>query len=113
MSKWQDYQLIIDKNVLEKVNQYKPINNYGNSKNNRGFRISKNGKNTGLFTKIDMQNDNEYNNNIINSNNIENNSDKNEILQFENNGPKMFDKSLNYTIKLNSHNKIDLDEDDK
>ena len=44
MNKWEDYNLIIDKNILDKVKQYVPINNYGNSKNNKSFRKSKNGK---------------------------------------------------------------------
>ena len=46
MNKWEDYGLIIEKEIFEKIKQFEPINANG-SKNNKGFRITKNGRNTG------------------------------------------------------------------
>lgn len=115
LSKWEDYQLVIDKNILDKFNQYTPINNYSNNKNKRGFRTSKNGKDTGLFTKINNNNINEDNNNsnnINNSDNIGNNFNKNGLLQFPYNNPKIIENSSNNVIKIIPQ-KIELDEDEK
>ena len=70
-NKWSDYNLIIEKNIFEKIKQFTPINP-GASKNHKGFRLSKNGIDTGIFKKAEeiMENDNMINN--IN-NNIQNN----------------------------------------
>lgn len=73
-NKWDDYELIVDRNIYNKVQQYIPIYNYGGTKNNKGFRITKNGQNTGIFTKKDAQDirngDDDIMNNINNQNDI-------------------------------------------
>jgi len=73
-NKWDEYNLIVEKDIFNKIKEFSPINNYGNNKNNRGFRISKNGKDTGIFQKKDEQNNLSFNNNnrinIINDQNI-------------------------------------------
>ena len=62
------------KSIFNKINEFFPINNYGSNKNNRGFRVSKNGKETGIFQHYDEQNDLSPNNNnrtnIINIQNV-------------------------------------------
>ena len=40
-NRWDDYNLIIDKNIFDKIKQFTPINSNVN-KNSKGFRISKN-----------------------------------------------------------------------
>ena len=52
VNKWEDYGLIIEKNVFEKIKQFEPINSNAN-KNNKGFRISKNRRNTDIFQKLE------------------------------------------------------------
>ena len=47
----QDYNILIKKDILEKIKQFEPISLNGN-KNNKGFRITKNGRDTGIFKKI-------------------------------------------------------------
>ena len=54
----QDYNILIKKDILEKIKQFEPINLNGN-KNNKGYRITKNGRDTGIFKKI-----NDYKGNI-------------------------------------------------
>ena len=58
--------MTIEKNVFEKLNQFSPINNFGSNKNNKGFRTSKKGKDTGLFKKVDGKRDDNINLNNIN-----------------------------------------------
>lgn len=58
--------MTIEKNVFDKLNQFSPINNFGNNKNNKGFRTSKKGKDTGLFKKVGGKRDDNINLNNIN-----------------------------------------------
>ena len=60
VNKWEDYGVIIQKDIFEKIKQFEPINPNGN-KNNKGFRITKNGRDTGIFKRIT-----EYEQNNIN-----------------------------------------------
>ena len=70
ISKWEDYGLIIQKDIFEKIKQFEPVNHNG-SKNSKGFRITKNGKDTGIFHKIrEYEGNNNIGNNI--NQNIEN-----------------------------------------
>lgn len=86
-NKWDDYNIIIEKNIFDKIKQFTPINPNA-SKNNKGFRISKNGMDTGIFKKtgeyeennimrndidIDIQNNIEDQMGTMNSQNILNN----------------------------------------
>lgn len=86
LSKWEDYGLIIDKEIFEKIKQFEPINS-NVSKNNKGFRITKNGRNTGIFKKIQ---ENDEGNNIGNNinDNMQNNSEQqnNIRIKFNNAG---------------------------
>lgn len=68
MNKWDDYSLTIQKDIFEKVKQFVPINP-GANKNNKGFRISKNGQDTGIFKKIEDIGENNIENDIINDGN--------------------------------------------
>ena len=69
-NKWNDYNLIIERNIFEKIQQFTPINTIAN-KNNKGFRLSKNGINTGIFKRAE---ENAGNNNMMDNinNNIQN-----------------------------------------
>lgn len=58
--------MTIEKNVLDKLNQFSPINNFGSNKNNKGFRTSKKDKDTGLFKKVGGERDDNINLNNIN-----------------------------------------------
>lgn len=58
--------MTIEKNVLDKLNQFSPISNFGSNKNNKGFRTSKKGKDTGLFKKVGGKRDDNINLNNIN-----------------------------------------------
>ena len=74
LNKWEDYGLIIEKEIFEKIKQFEPINVNG-SKNNKGFRITKNGRNTGIFKKIqEYDGRNNIGNNI--NDNMQNNDDQ-------------------------------------
>ena len=74
LNKWEDYGLIIEKEIFEKIKQFEPINVNG-SKNNKGFRITKNGRNTGIFKKLqDYDEGNNIPNNI--NNNMQNNAEQ-------------------------------------
>lgn len=53
-NKWDDYELVLDKNIINKIKNFVPVNEYG--KSNKGFRITKNGKSTGIFYKKNEQN---------------------------------------------------------
>ena len=70
----QEIILIIEKEIFEKIKQFEPINANG-SKNNKGFRITKNGRNTGIFKKLqDYDEGNNIPNNI--NNNMQNNAEQ-------------------------------------
>ena len=74
LNKWEDYGLIIEKEIFEKIKQFEPINANG-SKNSKGFRITKNGRNTGIFRKLqDYDEGNNIQNNI--NNNMQNNAEQ-------------------------------------
>ncbi len=64
-NKWDDYGITIDKEIWNKIQNFVPINEYG--KSNKGFRTSKNGRNTGIFEKLKNQNNNNFEN--VNFNN--------------------------------------------
>jgi len=66
-NKWEEYDIILDKNVLDKIKLFTPINP-GAYKNNKGFRLSKKGVDTGIFKKSEKEGEND-----IMRNNIENN----------------------------------------
>ena len=70
-NKWNDYNLIIERNIFDKIQQFTPINPIAN-KNNKGFRLSKNGIDTGIFKRAE---ENVGNNNMMDNinNNIQNN----------------------------------------
>ena len=71
VNKWEDYGLIIQKDIFEKIKQFEPINSNGN-RNNKGFRTTKNGRDTGIFKRIsEYERNNNAGNNI--HENIENN----------------------------------------
>ena len=113
LNKWEEYQLIIDRNIFEKVKQYVPINNYNGSKNNKGFRTSKNGRDTGIFTKINPQNNMDDNSIQINTDSIENQYASNELNLFQQSLPQMVNTSSVQKIKIIPKNKIDIKEDEK
>ena len=70
VNKWEDYGLIIQKDIFEKIKQFEPINPNG-SKNNKGFRKTKNGRDTGIFRKIQEYEDaNNIGHNINDNNQI-------------------------------------------
>ena len=50
-NKWEEYDIILDKNVLDKIKLFTPINP-GAYKNNKGFRLSKKGVDTGILKKV-------------------------------------------------------------
>ena len=89
LNKWEDYGLIIEKEIFEKIKQFEPINANG-SKNNKGFRITKNGRNTGIFKKLqDYDEGNNIGNNI--NDNMQNNAEprNNMGVQLNNIGNKI------------------------
>ena len=55
-NKWDDYGVIINKEILNKIQNFVPINEY--NKSSKGFRTSKSGRNTGIFQKIENINNN-------------------------------------------------------
>ena len=57
----------MEKSIFDKIKEFTPINSNA-AKNNKGFRITKNGMDTGIFKK------NEANNNINNI--IQNNTEE-------------------------------------
>ena len=103
LNRWEDYNLIVEKKIYEKIKQFVPINNFGSNKNNKGFRTTKNGIDTGLFTKINnplILNNNNMPNNI----NSESDTDNNIIN-------RMQGSNLNINrIKIIPKNKIEIDE---
>lgn len=113
LNKWEEYQLIIDKSIFEKVKQYVPINNYNSSKNNKGFRMSKNGRDTGIFKKINEQSNMDNNNIQINTDNFGNNYSINELNLLQQEPPQMINNSSIHNIKIIPKNKIDIEEDEK
>ena len=113
LNKWEEYQLIIDRHIFEKVKQYVPINNYNGAKNNKGFRTSKNGRDTGIFKKINEQNNMDNNNIQINTDSFGNNYSINELNLLEQKPQKMINNSSINNIKIIPKNKIDIEEDEK
>ena len=61
-NKWRDFNIEINRNLLNDVNDFVPIDSNGKSKG--GFRLFKNHSSTNVFTK--------NNNNLINNYNIPN-----------------------------------------
>lgn len=51
-SKWEDYNIVIEKNIFDRIAQFTPINP-NSSRNGKGFRLSKNGIDTGIFQKAE------------------------------------------------------------
>ena len=101
VNKWEDYGLVIQKDIFEKIKQFEPINANG-SKNNKGFRITKNGRDTGIFRKIqEYEEDNNIGHNINdnNQNNIE-----------QQNNMRIQPNSNNIKISLMQNNEINEDE---
>ena len=78
LNKWEDYGLIIEKEIFEKIKQFEPINANG-SKNNKGFRITKNGRNTGIFKKIQEYDGRNNIGNNINDNMQDNGDQQNNV----------------------------------
>lgn len=113
LSKWEDYNLIIDKKILEKLEQFVPIDNYNGTKNNKGFRTTKNGRDTGIFKKINNHDDVNDNINQINTNNIENNYIRNKLDLSQQNNPQNIQKLPINRINIIPKNKIDIDDEDK
>ena len=74
----EDYGLIIEKEIFEKIKQFEPINANG-SKNNKGFRITKNGRNTGIFKKIQEYDGRNNIGNNINDNMQDNGDQQNNV----------------------------------
>ena len=102
VNKWEDYGLIIEKNVFEKIKQFEPINSNAN-KNNKGFRTSKNGRDTGIFKKLE-----EYQrNNIMGNNN--NNNIQGDINQQDN--ERIPQNVIQNKINIIPANKINEDDD--
>ena len=46
MNKWEDYVAEIKPELYRKLNDYVAIDNFGDSKKTKAFRLSKNGENT-------------------------------------------------------------------
>ena len=102
-NRWEDYSLVVDKTIFEKVKQFVPINNFGPNKNNKGFRTKKNGIDTGLFTKMD---DSLIpNHNLIMNNSNAQNNDNNIYL----NKISISNPNVNH-IRIIPKNNIDADE---
>lgn len=68
-NRWENYQLMIYRDIYNKIQDFVPINGNNSNKNNKGFRITKNKNDTGCFIKMDNQNNILHNNNTINTNN--------------------------------------------
>jgi len=79
-NKWEDYSLMIDKNIFDKIKEFEPINNCLN-KNSKGFRTSKNGKDTGIFQKIADDGEEDIINNNVNNTEYQNNMDSQNSMQ--------------------------------
>ena len=100
ISKWEDYGLIIQKDIFEKIRQFEPVNHNG-SKNSKGFRMTKNGKDTGIFHKISEYEGNNIGNNI--NDNIENHIHQQNNIRINPN---------NTNIKINVIRDNEINEDD-
>lgn len=76
IKKWENYVTEIKQEYYDKLNQYVAIENNGDNKNSKAFRLKKNGHDTNIFRKInenDEQNDDinsEFNINIQNEGDI-------------------------------------------
>ena len=65
--KWDNYVAEIKPEYYTKLNEYIAIENNGEHKSSKGFRLKKNGQDTKIFKKIDGSNaQNEENNEQIN-----------------------------------------------
>ena len=69
MNKWEDYVTEIKPELYRKLNDYVAIDNFGDSKKTRAFRLSKNGENTNIFEKVNNRN---LDNQLFNNNNQRN-----------------------------------------
>ena len=101
ISKWEDYGLIIQKDIFEKIKQFETVNHNG-SKNSKVFWITKNGKDTGIFHKIrEYEGNNNLGNNI--NQNIENDIHQQNIIRIHPN-------NTNKKINMIQGNEISEDE---
>lgn len=58
-AKWNDYELKIDESLLQRIKEFMPIDGE-NKTNAKSFRLTKNGRETGLF-KLKEGGNNIYN----------------------------------------------------
>jgi hypothetical protein len=61
LNKWENYVAEIRPEIFEKLNEYKAIDNLGNNKKNKAFRLSKNGIETTNLKKVEEINANNIN----------------------------------------------------
>ena len=57
IKKWENYVAEIKQEYYDKLSQYVAIENNGDKKNNKAFRLKKNGVDTNIFRKIDENNE--------------------------------------------------------
>ena len=69
VNKWEDYVAEIKPELYRKLNDYVAIDNFGDSKKTKAFRLSKNGENTNIFEKVNNHN---LDNQLFNNNNQRN-----------------------------------------
>ena len=89
-NKWDDYNMVIEKNIFERIKQFIPVNP-NSARNSKGFRLSKNGIDTGIFQKAER-----YMENVPIGNNI------NEDMKNDE------EEHIDAMFSLNNKNKINI-----
>lgn len=64
-SRWEDYQLMINRDIYNKIQIFVLINRNNSGKNSKGFRVKRN--DTDYFFKVNKEEDLLQENNIINT----------------------------------------------
>lgn len=83
-NKWEDYTAEIKPEYYAKLKEFVAINNNGDGKKSRAFRLTKNGQDTGVFHRINGANFQQDEHNIVENNdqiniNEQNDGEINEI----------------------------------
>lgn len=73
MNKWEDYITEVKPELFTKLNEYVCIDNFGEAKNTKAFRLRKNGASTNVFQKINIGNAQQINNAHQGNLNLDNN----------------------------------------
>lgn len=109
MNKWEDYITEVKPELFTKLNEYVCIDNIGESKNTKAFRLRKNGANTNVFQKMNIGNVPQINNDPQENLNLDNNMG----INVQNNPQNVihinFQQRNNEIVDGNNNNSLDFE----